>query len=111
MSLNSQPPGRRSVATTSSDTAFFKTRPVLRKVRKISLVSRSLALTRAALMLSWIGASLVAQHRVPMLTPSAPSTRAAAKIGRAHVALQSLLRIAYAVLFCKQMLKTLADTQ
>ncbi|MNN50928.1 hypothetical protein D3C81_1655380 [compost metagenome] len=64
--------------TTSSDTAFFSTRAVLCSVRKIRLVSRSLACTSACLTLSWIGASSVAQKRVPMFTPSAPSTSAAA---------------------------------
>ncbi|MCY1535468.1 hypothetical protein D9M68_708750 [compost metagenome] len=78
MSSNSQPPGRRSVATTSSEIALRNTRAVLCRVRNISLVSRSVASTSACLMLSWMGASWVTQKRVPMLMPSAPSASAAA---------------------------------
>ncbi len=67
-----------SIATTSSETAFFSTREVLRIVRKIRLVSRSPASTSACLTLSWIGASFVHMKRVPMLMPCAPSARQAA---------------------------------
>ena len=57
---------------------ILNTRAVLCMVRKIRLVSRSVALTSASLTLSWIGASFVHMKRVPMLMPCAPSARQAA---------------------------------
>ncbi len=79
-------PARRNGATTASDTLFFATRPVLPNRRKIRLVARSSLSTRKRLTASWIGASTVAQKRVPIVMPSAPSASAAtspAPIGKA----------------------------
>ena len=71
--------GSRERATTASDTAFFATRPVLWKRRKMRLVARSSFARRKRFTLSWMGASTVAQKRVPMLMPSAPSASAATR--------------------------------
>ena len=78
MSSKLQPPSRFSVATTSCETALLQARVVLRMVRNINFVSRSVAPTRACLMLLCTGASCVTKKRVPMFTPSAPSAMAAA---------------------------------
>ena len=63
--------------TTSSEMALRATRAVLRSVRLVRMVSRSVFLTIASFTFWWIAASWVAMKRVPMLTPSAPSASAA----------------------------------
>ena len=68
------------MATTSSDTALRATRLVLRRVRLVSRVSRSVFSTIFFFTFSWMAHSWVAMKRVPMLTPSAPSIRAAARL-------------------------------
>ena len=55
------------------------TRAVLCRVRKIRSVPRSSLATICSFTFWWIGASTVAQKRVPMLMPSAPSASAATR--------------------------------
>mmetsp|Transcript_29739 Transcript_29739/g.69905 ORF Transcript_29739/g.69905 Transcript_29739/m.69905 type:complete len:275 (+) Transcript_29739:190-1014(+) len=67
-----------SMEATSAATLFLNTRAVLARRRNISTVSSSLACSILCLNDSGQLHSLVAQMRVPRLTPSAPSASAAA---------------------------------
>ena len=70
-------PRERSFSRSFCAALLFNTRSVLRKGLITSLVSSSVALSKASFTLGWQGASWVAMKRVPILIASAPNARAA----------------------------------